>query len=286
MKIIQTIYQPMKLVVPIDIPIVSGKTTAFFTTNTLHLVKITGRPQRIDDNGYLLAPDVGLVALHKGIYLVLQTECTDDSDQAVLVARERNNVMAAWLSLFFGKRATEIFLGSNAITNNQFSYISPVLRSPAFYKAVNYDLGQIKNFESHVLGFASLKEEDRMVIELAMRWYMKGRSEEVPIDAYLSYWVCLEVIFGEWKGMVNRIAQILTQIIPGTHTKDEIKVALGIGKLIALRSDIVHKGKDSFRGTFEHDHLILLREISEEILRHRIGAPNRDRFSKYFRGAH
>lgn len=285
-KIVQSIYQSIKVSLPLNSPIKFGTSQVVFTNNPLKVLKITGRPSRITDDGVFLAPEISLVNLHKGNYLVIETACANDSDEQELRAREENEAAAAWMSLSFGKRVAEKLIGINVFPEpGKLALVSHPERNPMAYPLCTYSKADLDFNHKLAEKHCADQSDNGRTISLALRWYLKGRNEELPSDAYLAFWVSLEVLFGEWKDMDKRISEELSEIIPGNHSSIEVKEALGIGRLLGQRADIVHKGKISLKGVTENERVVLLREITEEILRKRIGLKQRDRFSKYFQKA-
>lgn len=282
-KIAQTIFQTMRLKVPVDSPIFIGKSKTYFSNKPVQFLKITGKPARLTDDGTLLPPDIELITLHNGLYSIIESECEDDSDQAEYKARESNEIAAAWLALFFGKRATEKYIGINILPKpGQYTLVSDTERTPLYYPEKEIQSNKLEELKSFIKIFSTHDEEDRERTELALRWYMKGRQEGFATDGFLSFWISLEVLFGEWKDMDKLICKELSCIIPGKREADAIKEKLEIGHLLGLRADIVHKGKTTLGNAPGHEKLILLREIVEEILCHRIGIPIRNRLSTRF----
>lgn len=264
MKKIQSIYQVIRLKVPLNSRVDIGRTNFVFTDRQLRVFKNTGRPVRITDEGTFLAPEMGITILHPGVYLVIETDCTDESDDAEHIAREANEECAAAVSLLFGKRASEVHIADNVFNGDKISLVIDAMRNPMFQPLRTISSEEFDRAETLLNHPAP---ENAPNIELALRWYMKGRREPYGPDAYLFFWVAVEVLFGEWKNLDHKVAERLSTIIPGNFSAELVRSRLKLGRLVALRGDIVHKGKQRFATPAESYQLVIVREILEELLK-------------------
>lgn len=148
------------------------------------------------------------------------------------------------------------------------SIISPSIKMPdpcrAFLKEIM--------IESVSEKISSLELELQTRIKLALRWVDSSEHEANGIDQFLKIWFAIETISmvdtTDIKPLVTRLAEIYKLEL------DNAKEYFGIGRLVGLRSNIVHKG---FITGIHQQLIVYLKAIFNDTLLDICGLPSNKR---------
>ena len=125
--------------------------------------------------------------------------------------------------------------------------------------------------------YVNLEKSFKNKMNIALRWFYKGISENVIEDRYLAFWIAFEIISMEGSTNVGKAKRFLGKMIG--LSIDKIDKHLEIGKLSGIRSDLVH-------GNYVDQQLLRkyggkLQNIVEESLRYSLKTRLKGTLSRY-----
>jgi len=112
--------------------------------------------------------------------------------------------------------------------------------------------------------------EGRNRIELALRWYHRGLTENVPDDKFLFFWVAFEVLTMPGSTNTDQAGDYLRKELFPDLERYLILNKLRIGEFFGCRADIVHNGLSQMNSKFD-ERILLLKMILSELLRKEFG---------------
>jgi len=156
--------------------------------------------------------------------------------------------------------------------------VSPEIRREEALPIVDLFPEGFDHLDETIHKYVNLEKSFKNKMNIALRWFYKGISENVIEDKYLAFWISFEIISMEGSTMVTKAKRFLGKMID--LPIDKIDKHLTIGKLFGIRCDLVH-------GTYVDQELLRiycskLQDIVEESLRYSLKTQLKGTLSKYF----
>lgn len=153
--------------------------------------------------------------------------------------------LAAIVSICAGNNMVRKYIGTQFYFFNDRGYVTnhsvdmEIFQKPAIN---NDNLTLISLIENRLNNLADKKKRNK--IKLSLRWYYMALNEN-GTDALLKYWISIETIgkasFKKNANITSEINEKLKDIYD--MNKEEVAKYFEIGKLLGLRTDIVHNGE-------------------------------------------
>lgn len=124
-------------------------------------------------------------------------------------------------------------------------YSLEVPRSPAYLTLPSINDSRLKIILNAEHAINNLPKSDQNRVHLSLNWYEMAIREETVTDAYLKYWLALEILAMP-NTDIRPLNETLARAYSSCGTKEEyekVKSKFKVGMLYGLRSDIVHNGK-------------------------------------------
>jgi hypothetical protein len=133
----------------------------------------------------------------------------------------------------------KIFENQINFTKKTRSSSSPVLIVPYMFKSVELTSERIKIIEEAHKKILKLDENLKNRVTLSLSWFGQA-TYSFGVDAFLKYWIAIEVIAMPDSSNINTLIEILADVYE--IRKEDAKKKFGVGRIFDFRSKIVHHG--------------------------------------------
>lgn len=246
------------------------------------IVHITSKPQKVDvlvgwmeiTNQYTAntASSKTVTLEFKGsTYLVLNYVAPTE-EEAKKEGKLKFEVVLPYIEVVLGERFVfkQIYEQTIDISKRLPVWVSGAELNPGYFETHN-----LKDEDLQV----ALGQWDKLLlqpttgrnrVELALRWYHRGLTENVPDDKFLFFWVAFEVLTMPGTTNLDSAGDYLRDKLFPDLERHVILDKLKIGELFGCRADIVHNGLLRMNG--KHDERIaVLKVLLSELLRKEFG---------------
>lgn len=196
----------------------------------------------LDDNGRVRLKNPEQRILRNNVLLLIMTKGHSGENKVNIMISEE---LAAIVSICVGNNMARKYIGT------QFYFFND--RGHVTINSINKDIFEKPIINNDNLTLLSLienslnklqDEKKRNKIKLSLRWYYMALNEN-GTDALLKYWISIETIgkesFKKNANIASEINEKLSMIY--LMDKDVSAEYFEIGKLLRLRTDIVHDGE-------------------------------------------
>ncbi|MCX6558052.1 MAG: HEPN domain-containing protein [Candidatus Aminicenantes bacterium] len=180
---------------------------------------------------------------NEDVYLLIITPFDKNSanwNEAVI--KEKVDIYLGLLILFFGRNIAHelIFENVYGISDNQVSASAARCENPLFFPSPDLNEEKFNNIFLVNKFILQKPEDEKNRFLLSLRWF-KNANFDSGVDAFLKYWIALEIIAMSNNTDIQSINQILGKIynLPLVG----IQKTFNMGRLYGLRSKIIHNGK-------------------------------------------
>lgn len=239
------------------------------------IIAFWGSLTYLDPSGLVLrfSPDGVLITEGKaeqrdtgeGAWLVVVQPCNTNSPRNEYSLRVKASVLASLLISVTTRNYAFSEIAENCIslTIDESSAAGPPILGPHGYDRPLRS--GMDNFETAAALLAAKPQPDRRRIELSLHWYDKSQRS-MGVDGFLNNWIAIETLAMPDTSNVRPINERLQKIYGIPYS--EVKSTFCVGKLLGLRSRIVHDGQD----LIVHSHMTdYMNRLYEDLLHSHLG---------------
>jgi hypothetical protein len=133
----------------------------------------------------------------------------------------------------------KIFENQINFTKKTRSSSSPVLIVPYIFKPIELTSKRVKIIEEAHKKILKLDEKPKNMVNLSLSWFGQATYSS-GVDAFLKYWIAIEVIAMPDTTNINPLIKILADVY---EIRNEVaRKKFGVGRIFDFRSKIVHHG--------------------------------------------
>lgn len=205
----------------------------------------------------------------EGAWLAIVQPCLTNSPANEYGLKVKASVLAALLISVTTRNYaySRVFDNCISLTTDEATATSPVVVSPHGYSQPR--LVDLDTFQSASAMLTSKPDAERRRIELSLHWYDKS-LRSYGVDSFLSNWIAIETLAMPDTSNVKPINSQLADAYGLSYT--EAAERFCVGRLLGLRSRVVHDGEDLIVMAAMSDYMNCL---YEEILHYSLGMQTR-----------
>lgn len=196
-----------------------------------------------DGRGFVDGTKIRREISKEDIYLLIITPYEKDSlnlNEAVI--KDKIDAYLGLLILIFGRNIVfeNIFENQFGIIENKVSAFAARCENPLYFAFPNINDENI-NIVQSINSFTQQQPnaiKNRLL--LSLRWF-KNANYDSGVDAFLKFWIALEIVAMPDNTDIRPINKILVQIY--NLSLEDTQNKFNIGRLFGLRAKIVHDGK-------------------------------------------
>lgn len=192
-------------------------------------------------------------------------------------ARESRQRISAMLSATMGPNSVHHLASENVYLRTEGKIINQVdfgVVPDYIFDSQNAPEEKLEKFLQLTNIFGSLNSEVRQRAELALHWFERAHRSS-GVDQLINYWVALEALCFTGDSDIKSINISLGDIYNLPYR--EANRVFGIGKILSLRSNILH-GRDRYYPSPKIS--MYLRAIFVDLFNHKVGLPFEGRARK------
>ena len=180
----------------------------------------------------------------EGVYVLILSPF--DIDGAVgneACIREKVQETIGLLITLYGRNIAFQHLFDNVIelAECKSTVASPSVENPFFFPSVELNTKEINLFKSAAKAIKLLEKNNKSRILLALRWFRNAAFDDDGVSSFIKYWVAIETLAMPNTTNIKPINDILS--VAYKIEFDEAKKFFLVGRLLKLRSEIVHNGR-------------------------------------------
>lgn len=177
----------------------------------------------------------------QGAWLAVLQPCKTNSPQNEYALKVKASVLSALLIAVTTRNYAYAKVAENCVSlvaDEASAATTPLLGPHGYDRPMRSSL---ETFGAAANTLAALPESDRRRIELSLHWYDKA-LRSLGVDSFLNNWIAIETLAMPDTSNVRPINEHLAAIYGLAY--GEVAERFGVGRLLGLRSRIVHDGED------------------------------------------